>query len=244
MRRKANHALVELIRHEGESRIGLGTGRRRAKLRFVPVDDPTARRAFDHALDEVHYAGSCQRVGRCMRLALTNGREWVGGVVLGSTFPNMAPRDDAFGLTKFIHDTRRRGLISPFAAENRLYWDSLQKIVNHARTFIFPAFQGEGLGIEAHSLLLKEGRQIWQERYDCDVHGFDTLCTHPGSRLFCENGWSLVGRTKGYTRDPETALSSRRAFADEWRGIEENAGLAKLAGSARWWIWVIVFQQF
>jgi len=213
-------------------------------LHFMPIEDVSARHVFDQALDEVHYAGSCQRVGRCVRLAVTNGREWIGGVVLGSTFPNIAPRDDAFGLTKFIHNTRRRGLISPFASENKLYWSNLQKIVNHARTFIFPAFQGEGLGINVHALLLSQGRRIWQDRYGCEVYGFDTLCTHPKSRLFYENGWSLVGRTKGYTRDPETVLSSRRAFADEWRGIEENAGLSKLEGSMRWWIWVVVFQRF
>jgi hypothetical protein len=156
----------------------------------------------------------------------------------------MATRDEAFGLAKYIRNTRSRGLISPFASENRLYWDNLQKIVNHARTFIFPTFAGNGLGIKTHKLLLTEGRSIWENKYGTKINGFDTLCTHPKSHLFRDNGWSLVGRTKGYTRDPSKVLSSRKAFEQEWTTIKENAGLGKIEGGTRWWIWVRVFERF
>lgn len=244
MRLKANNKVVEDIRCHGQRLLELGRGRRYRKLRFLVVDDARTRRLFDAALDEIHYAGSCQRVGRCMRLAVTNGREWLGGVVLGSTFPNMAPRDEAFGLTKFIRNTKDRGLISPFASENRLYWDNLQKIVNHARTFIFPVFQGKRLGIKTHVLLLKDGRNIWEKKYGTKIYGFDTLCTHARSRLFLDNGWCLVGRTQGYSRDPSKVLSSRKAFDEEWDNIKENAGLGKIERSERWWIWVVVFRKF
>jgi hypothetical protein len=72
--------------------------------------------------------------------------------------------------------------------------------------------------------------------------GFDTLCTHPASRLFRDNGWSLVGRTSGYSRDP-TRVLSRRAFENDWKTIKDNAGLRRLEGSTRWWIWVRVLEQ-
>jgi hypothetical protein len=244
MKRKFDYTYSEDIRHQGEKLLGLGRGRACKKLRFTMVDDAEIRKIFDTALDEIHYAGSCQRVGRCLRLVVTNGKLWIGGVVLGSTFPNMAPRDEEFGLTKYIRNTKGRGLISPFASENRLYWDNLQKIVNHARTFIFPEFQGNGIGIKTHKLLLKDGRAIWEKRYKTKIYGFDTLCTHPKSRLFCENGWTLVGRTKGYTRDPQKVLSSRKAFKEEWSNIKENAGLEKLKGNRRWWIWTKVLKKF
>ncbi len=243
MRRKADNERVEQNRIAGEPLLGLGKGRRCKRLRFIVVEDLKARRLFDRVLDDIHYAGACQRVGRCMRLAVTNGRDWLGGIVLGSTFPNIAVRDEAFGLSQHIRNTKARGLISPFAAENRDYWDRLQKIVNHARTFVFPAFQGSGIGIEMHRLLLTEGRAIWEAAYNECICGFDTLCTHSKSRLFLENGWTLVGRTKGYTRDPQAVFSARRAFEQEWTTIEENAGLGILKGSKRWWIWVKVFQE-
>lgn len=199
----------ELLRSEG---------RIPKRLSFIVVESPEMRRVFDLAAEEIHYAGACQRVGRCMRLAIVYQGEWIGGIVLGSTFPNICPRDEAFGLTKFLKNWREQGLISPWARENHEYWNRLQFIVNHARTFIFPEFQDNGLGIKAHALLLTEGVQLWEERYNSPVYGLDTLCTHPNSRLFAENGWQLVGRTKGYTRDPSKVFSSR-AFEEEWRNI-------------------------
>jgi len=212
-------------------------------LQFVVVETRQMRSLFDQAADEIHYAGSCQRVGRCMRLAIVYKREWAGGVVLGSTFPNIKPRDDAFGLSSFVRGWKERGLISPWARENREYWQGLQLIVNHARTYIFPAFQGNGLGIATHRLLLTQGRDLWQKRYGGSVHGFDTLCTHPSSRLFAQNGWELVGRTRGYSRAPGQVFS-KRAFEETWGNIKENAGLRKLEGSQRWWIWVKVLRRF
>ena len=243
MRRKANFEIIENIRKNGEQVLGLRNRSKSKEIFFRIVDDAEMRSIFDLALEEIHYAGACRRVGRCMRLAITNSRNWVGGIVLGSTFPNIAKRDEAFGLNKFIRNTKARGLISPFASENNDYWKNLQKIVNHARTFIFPAFQGKGLGVKTHALLLTQGRQIWEKKYGSKILGFDTLCTHPKSRLFLDNGWVLVGRTQGYTRDPKKVLSSRKAFLEEWDNIKENAGLRRLVGSCRWWIWVKVLQK-
>jgi len=206
-------------------------GRILDELSFVVVELTEMRQVFDEALQEIHYAGACQRVGRCMRLAIVKDKEWVGDIVLGSTFPNIRPRDEAFGLTKFIKDWKERGLVSPWAWENREYWDRLQAIVNHARTFIFPKFQNNGLGVAAHALLLTQGVKLWEERYGNPVYGFDTLCTHPNSRLFADNGWILVGRTKGYSRDP-TRVFSRRAFLQDWKNIKDNAGLGLLTTGA------------
>lgn len=93
----------------------------------------------------------------------------------------------------------------------------------------------------AHRLLLTEGIRLWEARYGGPVLGLDTLCTHDNSRLFAENGWQLVGRTQGYTRDPQKVFS-KRAFAQEWKNISDNAGLGMLEGSTRWWIWVNVLR--
>lgn len=242
MQKKVNEKRAEEIRLAGNDLLR-EQGRIPRQLGFVVVDSPEMRRTFDEAAQEIHYSGACRRVGRCMRLAVVLDGEWIGGIVLGSTFPNIRPRDDAFGLTQFVKDWKERGLVSPWARENTAYWSGLQAIVNHARTFIFPKFQGKGLGIAAHALLLTEGVRLWEERYGGPIYGLDTLCTHPNSQLFARNGWTLVGRTKGYSRDPSKVFS-RRAFEEEWRNIKDNAGLGLLEGNTKWWIWVKVFQRF
>ncbi len=226
--------LAESIRSRGQRLL---EDQGNAGLHLVRVANPSVRDLFDEGCDEIHYAGACRRVGRCMRLAVLKDGQWAGGIVLGSTFPNIGPRDKALGLKKFVLGWQARGLVSPWARENTQYWSALQSIVNHARTFVFPAYQGSGLGVDAHALLLTQGKRIWEEHYQCGVAAFDTLCTHPSSRLFAENGWELVGQTKGYSRAPAEVLS-KRAFAQEWRTISDNAGLAKLEGSTKWWIWV------
>lgn len=243
MRKLVNEKIVEEIRLVGNDLLRGWFDKPTNQLSFITVETADMRQLFDQAAEEIHYAGACQRVGRCLRLAVVRSGEWVGGVVLGSTFPNIRPRDDAFGLTKFVRDWQERGLVSPWARENREYWDRLQTIINHARTFIFPKFQGNGLGVETHALLLKQGVKLWEERYGGPVYGFDTLCTHPNSRLFADNGWTLVGRTKGYSRDP-TKVFSRRAFEEEWKNIKDNAGLGLIEGNMRWWVWVKVFRRF
>jgi hypothetical protein len=230
----------EAIRLAGTEAIE-AEGALRKRLSFVPVRSSDGRHAFDKACERLHYAGSCHRVGRKMLLAVIKDGEWIGGIILGSPFPNLRPRDDAFGLTKHVSDWRARGLTSPWARENRAYWDRLQLVVNQARAFVFPQFRGTGVGVLAHSLLETEGRTLWEAEYG-RLAGFDTLCTEPNSRLFADNGWRLVGRTLGYTRDPETSLSQR---VTTWKidGVSDNAGLALTSTSTRWWIWVRVMRR-
>jgi hypothetical protein len=227
---------LEATRLAGQSLLRAARPRRTG-LHFLPVTDRDLRDLFDLACDDIHYAGSCRRVGRCLRLALTYRGEWAGGTVLGSPFPNVGARDRAFGLHQYTHGYRVRGLISPWASENRDYWDRLQHIVNHARTFIFPRFQGCGLGVRAVALLPTEAREIWQEKYPDDVIGFDTHCTSPTSRLFLDNGWELVGRTKGFSRDAKHPFSSRAA--DAIVSVRDNAALARRRRNMKWWTWVL-----
>jgi GNAT superfamily N-acetyltransferase len=209
----------------------------RRTLDLAPVTSRELRLLFDRACGEIHYAGACQRVGRCMRLAISVRGEWAGGVVLGSTFPGIGARDEALGLRDYLRGYRQRGLVSAWAGENRDYWSRLQGVVNHARTFVFPDFQGEGIGVKAHALLLTRGRELWEERYPGRVWALDTLCTSSDSRMFLDNGWELVGRTAGYSRDPSRSLSKRLAD-DDTRGRRDNAGLSIMPGSYRWWVWV------
>lgn len=206
-------------------------------ISFVVVEGRPLRDLFDQACDAVHYAGSCRRVGRLMRLALLFDGSWAGGMVLGSPFPNIGARDAMLGLTAFTRGYRDRGLVSPWARENREYWDRLQLIVNHARTFILPEFQGAGLGVKALSLLPTTGRRLWESRYGAGVIAFDTHCTSPTSRLFAENGWELVGRTKGFARDPRRSFS-KRVSAEELR-VSDNAALTRRRKNTRWWTWVL-----
>jgi hypothetical protein len=79
----------------------------------------------------------------------------------------------------------------------------------------------------------------WQAKYE-RAAGFDTLCDHANSRLFTENGWKLVGRTLGHSRDPGTQLS-RRVIEDR-RSVRDNAGLTELPNGTRWWVWVRVLR--
>ncbi len=112
-------------------------------LHFVPVTDRETRSVFDATLDLIHYAGRCQRVGRCLRLCIYERRVWIGGVVLGSTFPNIDARDSALGLKTLVRGSTLRGIPHPWHSRNRDYWSALQYVVNRARTFIFPRFQGK-----------------------------------------------------------------------------------------------------
>lgn len=236
MRKRARLRVAARIQAEGLphfSRQSL----RKTGLHLVPVTESPLTKLFDAACDELHYAGSCRRVGRKLRLGVVVDGEWAGGIVLGSPFPNIQPRDDALGLTRWVKNWQERGLVSPWARENTEYWSRLQLVVNHARTYIFPDFEGAGVGVEAHRALVRRGLSLWRKKYSTDVKALDTLCTHPESRLFLDNGWKLVGRTKGYTRDPDAVLS-KRAFKSDWDSIRENAGLRLLEGGDRWWIWV------
>lgn len=213
----------------------------RSRLTMHEITDRQMKGLFDHVCQSLHYAGACRRVGRLMRLALVLNGEWVGGIVLGSPFPNLAPRDAAFGLKCHVSDWAERGLTSPWARENVLYWNGLNMIVNQARTFVFPEFAGRGVGIEAHGMLTGRGKRLWERRYG-RVIGFDTLCPHPRSKLFSENGWQLVGRTKGYRRDPSLTLSQRAATGN-LEDVRDNAGLSLPPRPKKWWIWVKVLKQ-
>jgi hypothetical protein len=204
---------------------------------LIEITDAAWRKLFDCALNEIHYAGACQRVGRCMRLAIMENGNWIGGIVLGSTFPNIRVRDEALGLRQYVVDWHARGLRSPWAKENEAYWSSLQQIINHARTFIFPRFQLNGKGVLAHKLLLTDGIALWKNKYHDNVIGLDTLCTHNDSRLFKDNGWTLVGKTVGYSSDP-TQVFTKRAFQEDWKTIKNNVALGKVEGSPRWFVWV------
>jgi GNAT superfamily N-acetyltransferase len=211
--------------------------KRKRKPYFVEVRSREGKLLFDAACSLAHYAGACQRVGRCMRLALIVDGEWAGGSVLGSPFPNVLARDEAFGLTAFTRGYRERGLRSPWAAENHDYWSRLQLIANHARTFVLPTFQGRGVGVMALGMLRREGRDLWEARYETALAGFDTHCTSPTSRLFADNGWTLVGQTRGYTRDGKRQFS-RRAESQEI-AVKDNAGLSWRPSNVRWWTWVL-----
>jgi hypothetical protein len=114
MKRLVDARKAEKIRMIGNDLLK-GNRKLPKRLSFIIVETSEMRRVFDEAAEEIHYAGACQRVGRCMRLAIIFKGEWVGGIVLGSTFPNIRPRDEAFGLTKFIKNWRERGLVSPWA---------------------------------------------------------------------------------------------------------------------------------
>jgi GNAT superfamily N-acetyltransferase len=215
------------------------------RLSFVEVSDGGWRKLFDEALDLVHYSHSCQRVGRCMRLAIVEDGQWVGGIVLGSTFPNILVRDENVGLRKFVINYKRRGLVNPWTRKNRSYWRNLQKVVNHARTFVFPQFQGKGIGIRAHRLLLSKGVEMWEQKYRDQVYALDTLCTADESKLFLLNGWTRAGQTKGYTLD-RTAVFSKplKVFDDREKGIKNNGALRKPKNSVQWWVWTIQFRSF
>lgn len=190
------------------------------------------RKVFDQALEELHYAGSCQRVGRCMRLAIVDGQRWLGGIVLGSTFPNVDCRDVALNFKRFVRGDHVANLRSPWARENRAYWERLQSVVNHARTFVFPEYQGKGIGVAAHELLLTEGVACWLDRYPGPVIALDTLCDSRDSGLFLRNAWIHVGVTRGFGSDSRTRL----AQDDGDHQLRNNVGLKPT--NRQWEVWV------
>lgn len=229
---------LEQIRKAGENEISNLQQNDNKGFYFAEVVSSRLRKLFDLSLDQIHYNGSCQRVGRCMRLAFVEEGKWVGGMVLGSTFPNILVRDEFLGLREFIVNYKERGLKNPWVKENVIYWDALQKVVNHARTFVFPKFQGRGLGIRAHRLLLSEGIRMWEAKYASKVFALDTLCTMPDSGLFKRNGWACLGCTKGYSSDPSSVFSKR---INDRTGTVNNVGLYKRGRS--WWVWAKILKE-
>jgi GNAT superfamily N-acetyltransferase len=161
-----------------------------------------------------------------------DGSNWVGGIVLGSTFPNVGCRDQALGLKHLVQGPMPSHIRSPWATENRAYWDALQGIVNHARTFIFPEYQGRGLGVSAHRLLLREGLEHWCDRYPGPVVALDTLCDAKDSGLFTKNGWTYVGRTRGYGSDRS------RLLVDPPEGVTFRNNVALSVTGRAWEVWV------
>lgn len=229
---------LEQIRKAGEKEMSNLQQNNNKGFYFAEVISSRLHKLFDLALDQIHYAGSCQRVGRCMRLAFMEEGKWAGGMVLGSTFPNILVRDEFLGLRKFVVDYKERGLRNPWMKENTSYWDALQKVVNHARTFVFPQFQGKGVGIRAHGLLLSEGIKLWEAKYASKAYAVDTLCTMPDSGLFRRNGWTCLGRTKGYSSDQSGVFSKR---VDGLESVKNNVGLCKRGRS--WWVWAKVLKE-
>jgi GNAT superfamily N-acetyltransferase len=167
-----------------------------------------------------------------MRLAILWNGAWAGGIVLGSTFPNIEVRDELLGFKPYVRNLRARGLQNPWSRENTEYWSALQTVVNHARTFVFPSFQGQGIGKQAHAELLNKGIQLWERQYKCHVFALDTLCDSSDSGLFLSNGWVLAGQTKGYTADYAHAFARK----DPAETSINNAALKK--GKTAWQVWV------
>lgn len=151
--------------------------------------------------------------------------------MLGSTFPNVGCRDEALGLKQFVRGAPDRGLRSPWASENHEYWDRLQTIVNHARTFVFESVQGQGIGIAAHKVLPTNGVSLWRERYQGEITALDTLCDSSDSGLFRRNGWAHVGRTKGFGSNSKTEFGNNEGGA-----LRNNVGLGLI--SRPWEVWV------
>jgi GNAT superfamily N-acetyltransferase len=173
-----------------------------------------------------------------MRLLVVVDNEWSGGIVLGSTFANVHVRDDALDLKQFVRGHQLRGLRSPWAAENTEYWSRLQLVVNHARTFVFPEFQGKGIGIAAHRELLRSGIRQWRDRYG-RVAALDTLCDSADSGLFKRNGWSFAGETSGYGSDRAEAFIK---VEDEDRAPTNNVALRRTG--KQWQVWVRRLEPF
>lgn len=232
---KVNAKCAETIQKEGQLILDKLLPKSRKELFFYEITSLPLRNLYDEALNNIHYAASCQRVGRCMRLAIINMKTWIGGIVLGSPFPNIDARDRFLGLKRYVVNFKERGLKSPWARENHAYWSRLQRIVNHARTFVFPAFQGKGFGVNAHKLLLTEGIKLWENKYHDKVAAIDTLCDHGDSKLFLANGWTLVGETKGYCSNPKAIFSQR---TNEEKPFKNNVALMKNPHNCKWIVWV------
>lgn len=230
-----HEAQVAAIQKKGQLIINQLLPLSRKELFLHEIYGNPIKRIFDDALENIHYAGSCQRVGRCMRLAVINRKNWVGGIVLGSPFPNIDARDKYLGLKRFVVNFKERGLKNPWSRENNDYWNRLQRIVNHARTFIFPSFQGQGLGVRAHRILLSNGIELWEKKYQDKVAAMDTLCDHGDSKLFLANDWTLVGETKGYCSNPNIIFSKR---TNEEKVLKNNVALMRNPHSIKWMVWV------
>jgi hypothetical protein len=172
-----------------------------------------------------------------MRLAILANGSWAGGIVLGSTFPNIDVRDEILGFKPFVRNLRARGLKNPWSRDNVEYWTALQTVVNHARTFIFPSFQGKGIGKNAHAELLGKGFRLWEQRYKCKVYALDTLCDSADSGLFLSNGWTLAGKTKGYTADYTHAFAKKKIMETSIN----NAALKH--GKTAWQVWVKIVRS-
>ena len=96
-------------------------------------------------------------------------------------------------------------------------------------------FHGNGIGIAALQQLLTEGVRLWEEKYRDKVYALDTLTDRGDSKLFINNGWQLIGKTKGYSSDPSKIFS--KSSGDKYgEYIKNNVGLTN--NSIRWFVWV------
>jgi hypothetical protein len=115
--------------------------------------------------------------------------------VLRNTIPHVTCRDQFFRLYSFRHGGR-------FPSARSKYWQLLNQIVNIGRIFVFPEFQGMGIGISIVGLAETTAIAYWRDIYDSKVKGLDCLdlATPKHAKIFTENGWAYLGRTTGNSR--------------------------------------------
>ncbi|GAI51080.1 unnamed protein product [marine sediment metagenome] len=79
---------------------------------------------------------------------------------------------------------------------------------------------------------------MWEQKYEDKVYALDNLCDRGDSKLFAKNGWTFVGKTKGYRSTSGIKFSARVEAMGLM--VTTNAGLERWPDGTRWEVWVKV----
>jgi len=144
------------------------------------VDDEHERESFRTAVPWFHsYKQSTAFVGRQVNWLIMCGNTCLGSVGLGSSVRAMKPRDEYIGWDISVRSV------------------NLVKTANNWRFTIKPEAPPNA-GSKVLSLMMKECRKVWKEKYGDNLVLLETLVEPPRKgTVYLANGWILVGETKG-----------------------------------------------
>lgn len=145
------------------------------------VEGDTLRKSFRTAIPMFHsYKQSANYMGRQVNWLIMCQGVCLGVIGLGSPIMAIKPRDDYIGWKK---DVRMKNLV---------------KVADNWRYTLKPEAP-KNSGSKVLSLMMKECRKVWKEKYGDNLVLLETLVEPPRKgTIYLANGWVNVGTTKGH----------------------------------------------
>ena len=150
-------------------------------IKLQLVEGESRRKSFRTAIPKFHsYKQTANYMGRQVNWLIMCQGNCLGVIGLGSPVMAMGPRDKYIGWDK---TTRLKNLV---------------KVADNWRYTLKPEAP-KNAGSKVLSLMMKECRKVWKEKYGDNLVLLETLVEPPRKgTIYLANGWIKVGITKGH----------------------------------------------